>query len=314
MTIKKRLLSLTFMILILLTSFANTTAIEYKLINSEESVENAEIIEIKESYLKDIQKIKLNGKQVFDDISDIVRFSISDKDFSYIQKLAENGYSAREISKYSQLDISTEEIINFKDTKKPNCVFIYPKRDKENAFDEKKAIEFFNKISSEYDVYVLFAETEKDVYNALNKIQNIELLIIAGHGTYQSISLGENDLRIEKAEFDERYVLDIYDYELKYHLDNLNKNATIFLYACSTGKDRENLAESINEITNVKVISAKDTFFSSDIEIVSVYPFDIKIIKNGEDITNISETKEKAINLEKKRFDVFGNIFRIIGF
>ncbi len=184
-----------------------------------------------------------------------------------------------------QLGLTKTDFTSFQDTEKPNAVLVYPTEDKNGAFQNNVAIDLFRKMKGVYDTWVVFATTEHDVYTALTSIPNIEFLVLAGHGSPHELILGTMDIKKAKEEADEVYTIDRTDFELGQYLENLHPDATIFLNACKTAEgarnDTDNLANFIIGLAGERsVIAATDSFTMLDIQIQSLYPFEIKIIKD----------------------------------
>jgi len=186
----------------------------------------------------------------------------------------------------------------FQDTIKPNAILVQPVADNVNAFKSRKAIEFYDQLFDAYDVKVVFADEESDVYAAIDTTPDIKALIITGHGYMDHLRLGHEN--------DEKARIDTTDSELKDYFAKLDLDAVIFLNSCSTAKDKmlvevtysadqpsipmvlkmNNLAYWITRWANGrKVIAAKEDFKSQHIQLVSAYPLDLNIIIDGKDIT-----------------------------
>lgn len=188
-----------------------------------------------------------------------------------------------------------DNIVNFKDTKKPNALVILPKDDRKGAFYSPESMLFYKDLMKEYDVLFRVVNSEKEVYNAINQVPDISLLILGGHGSPNSIYLGNSGGRLSIAGKEDSYYIDISDTELKNYLDKLNSNAIVFLYSCSNGeggKNRKNLANFVSGMGNgKKVISSKKPFSDQDIKINSIYPFDIEIIPSENSDSNYTYTQ-----------------------
>ncbi len=196
----------------------------------------------------------------------------------------------KEELKKSVLDSIVE---NFIDTKKPNALIIHPYSDWNGVFKnfiiQRGFCQFdLKKLKKDYDIKLSFSETEKEVYSAIKEIPNIELLVICGHGSKKSLSLGDTDKRVSKSEKSEEYSIDFSDEEFKEYLDRLNKNAVIFLNSCSNAKEnlfnKKNLAKFISTMAeNKKVVAWKKSFSNDDLKIKNCYPFEITdgCLRNG---------------------------------
>lgn len=193
-----------------------------------------------------------------------------------------------------------DSILNFKDTKKPNALIVYPYSDWNGAF--KTLMEYswrdnsIEKVKEHYDIRFIFAETEKDIYLAIKEMKNIDLLYINGHGERRSISLGDVDKRIFNSKKNEEYSIDGSDRELKEYLNFLNDSARIFLYSCSTGEEKffnkKNIAKFISESAkNKKVIAYKKP--PRHIRVKNYYPFELEHSKYDGEVNYVSGKKEK---------------------
>jgi len=186
----------------------------------------------------------------------------------------------------------------FHDTSKPNAVLVQPFSDHKNAFSSKEAMGFYDKLFEAYDVKVVVAEEEGDIYTAIDTTPNIKALIISGHGTINDLMLREGNK--------EEYRIDTTDSELKEYFSKLDMDAVIFLNSCSTAKDKiivnmtysadqppvprvlkmNNLASWVERWAGGrKVIAAKEDFSGNDIKVVSAFPLDVNILVNGKDVT-----------------------------
>lgn len=191
---------------------------------------------------------------------------------------------AYKIRLHSLFDL-TEDDLSFQDIIKPKMLFVQGVKDWNGAFGKTTGKDFFKKIKGKYDVKFIFAENEKDIHSIPENLKDVELFILAGHGSKTTLSLGEKDLRVSKKEEDETYTIDISDKEFGDFLDRLNPKATIFLYACNNAGDngsKINLATFIKQIANGRrVIASKTPCSASNIQLNKVYPLDI-IIKDKE--------------------------------
>jgi hypothetical protein len=207
--------------------------------------------------------------------------SIKDKD-------GKPKFKGQELYRFYQLGLKKSDLERFNDTEKPNAVIVYPTRDWNLVFEKIESIEFFQKVRKAYDVNIVIASEEKQTYKVIEDTPNIELLILAGHGSKDSLSLSESDLRLfSSTKDDERYKIDKTDSELGKYLSKLEKNATIFLLSCSNaegGEEADNLANYVIKLAGGrKVIASKKPFGFKEIEINSLYPFDVSIRKRSED-------------------------------
>jgi len=209
--------------------------------------------------------------------------SIKDKD-------GKPKFNGQELYRFYQLDLKKADLEKFNDTEKPNAVIVYPTRDWNIVFEKNESIDFFQKLRKAYDVNVILASEENQAYKVIEDTPNIELLILAGHGSKDSLSLSDSDLRLFcSIKNHERYKIDKSDSELGQYLSKLENNATIFLLSCSNaegGKEAENLANYIISLAEgKKVIASEKPFRFEDIKVNSFYPFDVKITYKSKDCT-----------------------------
>ena len=164
----------------------------------------------------------------------------------------------------------------FTDTDKPNLLLTYPLLDNPKAFFSPSAREMIKTLSAHYDIWIATVANESELYKAIRKTPNIDLLILSGHGSKDNIMLN-----IPKEGFEELSYIDVGDKELKRYLKRLNKNATIFLNSCSTGmggKETNNLANEIARLApGHKVIAATESFSAQEINIINPFPLEIEI-------------------------------------
>ncbi|OVE74480.1 hypothetical protein BVX95_02430, partial [archaeon D22] len=154
-----------------------------------------------------------------------------------VQNFQKKGFTSFEAYRLTQLgytpnDFDSSGKQKLRESNKPNCLFVYPLSDHNGAFEDyEEALTFFQGIKNNYDVNILFAETESQVYDKLYELRNdnIELFVLSGHGTAKSISLGEEDLRVANAIKGEEYIVNTADTEFLKFLNYLSPKASIFL-------------------------------------------------------------------------------------
>ncbi|HLD72227.1 MAG TPA: hypothetical protein VJA23_01445 [Candidatus Nanoarchaeia archaeon] len=236
----------------------------------------------------------LFGRAVFSNDEDLVHYVLAEGDSDQTREFINLGLDARSAFLYTLLDLSPEEAISFADSDKPNALLIFPYSDWNYNFSSSEMRELTQKLKESYDLLVKVANQEETFYSALEEVPDAELLILSGHGTASSLSLGETDLSWFPSEKDESYQIDLSDWELEEILNQLHPSAVIFLNSCSNGYGRENLGNLANFIANQaggrKVISGIDLFSSGEIMINSIYPFDASIIGQplGTDLTYVT--------------------------
>lgn len=249
-------------------------------------------------YAKELAALQdRQGNLFFTTGNDVVAFKNSAGSYDYaarfasaVDKEGKKLFSGNQLAQLYSLGLDLQQLLTFTDTAKPNALLVYPTSDR-GTFRNEASIKFFKKIQEGYDTKVVVASREGEVYGALESRDDFELLVLLGHGAKTTLSLGENDLRLQKAEKDETYTIDTSDWELETYLRHLTPNAVIFLYSCNTGEGRgeaQNLANAIAEWGGVrKVIAPTEVLNTSRVTVNSLYPFDVTLIdeKGERDIT-----------------------------
>ena len=244
-------------------------------------------------YAKELASLKDKDGKLFFTGYDLVAFKHAGGTVEYARKFVSatnsdgRNFSGSQLPQFYKLGLDLEEIITFTDTLKPNALLIYPTHDGElgyfhknyGAFRETASLELYQQLKNNYDLKVNVSSVEEEVYDALTVSKGFMFLMLAGHGTEKTLSLGENDLRSMNAEKDEKYTLDTSDSELEGYLQNLDPQATIFLGSCSNGKGgagADNLANSIATWgKGRKVIAALEDLEVGKINMLIAYPFDV---------------------------------------
>ncbi len=191
-----------------------------------------------------------------------------------------NVFRGAQLAQLYRLGISAPEALAFEDTAKPDALFIYPASDNNpdlygryvgGVFRDANSINFFNEAKKAYDLKVEVVAEEDQFYARLLSSVEFEYLLLAGHGSADSLALGTG-------EEDERQKIDIYDLELENYLQNLAPNAVIFLYSCSTGEGGDNAVNLANTLAKWahgrKVIAPKEPLYTNRVAVNSFYPFD----------------------------------------
>jgi hypothetical protein len=241
------------------------------------------------SYAKPFASVKdKKGSRRFTDY-DIIRFRETGVSLEEAVAFAGRGFNPKETYRFKQLGISLEEALAFRDTEKPNALLVYP-MDDSGAFENKAAIGIYSRIKEVYDVKTVIAATKKDVYAAIDKTPDIELLVLGGHGTSETLTLGEDRKN-------EQHRIGISDIELGEYIRKLSIAAVIVLDSCRTaqgGGEGKNLANFVAGMSEGrKVIAAYESYGSSNVVIISIYPFDMDIIVDGRSVAY-----KKAGNME----------------
>ena len=198
----------------------------------------------------------------------------------------------------SSYNLAKDDFKKPQDSENPNALIVYPGSDYNGVFSGSRFSEMTNVIKASYDTRIVIANSEDELYKALDNTKNIDLLVINGHGSKQELTLGQSS-KPQELNF-----LDTSDYEIKEHLRSLNNNAVIFLNSCSTGKGgkkAENLANLLanNSPEGVKVYAPKGKPTGLCYSITSVYPFAVEIrsynIAKQEKLVNIRTPLDKKI-------------------
>ena len=155
---------------------------------------------------------------------------------------------------------------NIKDTSNPNALVAITTSDSGSAFATTYFKKFFNGVDEHYDTWWIFADNENQVYSAMDKVPDRCFTVLAGHGTTQTLTLGNTR--------NETYTIDVSDNELKDHLGNSNPGEVILLASCSTGWGKESLGETIATITGKKVIAPKRSTSGDELRVINWVPFD----------------------------------------
>ncbi|HLD39972.1 MAG TPA: hypothetical protein VJB13_02420 [Candidatus Nanoarchaeia archaeon] len=205
-----------------------------------------------------------------------------------------NIFTGAQLPLLYRLGLDLPEMINFKDTSKPNALFICPTNDnnpssnglyKEGVFRNDLFLDFFKGVKKAYDVKIIVASKEDEIYQPLLLPTNFEYLVLAGHGNATSLVLGSKDTFYNQDLPDEKLSLDISDTEFEKYLQNLSPKAVIFLYSCETGKGgkaEKNLANTISGwAKNREVIAPTEVLVVGQVNVHSFYPFEVTL-KNAE--------------------------------
>jgi hypothetical protein len=205
-------------------------------------------------------------------------------------------FTRAQLKRYCDLGLSKDEVMNFSDTSKPDAIVVLPSADDVDAFYNDPALVLYRFLGDVYDVFFRIASTENDVYFALDSVPEASLFILGGHGTVDDIALGKFSLKNWKDSRTsmELYKIDTSDYELGEHLQLLAADARIFLYSCENAKGGEGADNIANFIASLaqgrKVFSAAESFNSTDIRVGSLSPFDVRIMRDGKDVTYVGQS------------------------
>jgi hypothetical protein len=200
-------------------------------------------------------------------------------------------------------DIDYSSLGTFVDTELPNAVVAYPCRDVSSDGERENNV-FYRSgrllgiMFQNYDVNFVLVRYEKEFYQALSETPEISTVVVAGHGT-------RTFLRFSRATgiapaVDERTKLDLNDDELANYLGNLLPDVRWFHFSCLNGRggdSTENLGSMIRyNLQNVAPHSAdffgRTSFSENRILVVNPYPLNIRILKDGNDVTITNATDE----------------------
>lgn len=160
-------------------------------------------------------------------------------------------------------DMLLKQAEEFDDTSKPYGVILYPFNDWNGAFyaDKKAFEELYKGVKGEFSLRVVECEGKIDVARALIKLNRkynppdgtgykIQLAILGGHGTEDSIRFGGEE---------ERHVLrtkDLMGKGTEKASQFFDENPTIILVSCSTGADA-GIGLELSKKLRAKVIAPK---------------------------------------------------------
>ena|GEM_PF-6379236 len=183
----------------------------------------------------------------------------------------------------------------------PLLIVAYNKNDWNGAFyDNFDSMHF---LQNHYRMLVVEMETELEFYGQLSKIEQdhgkIDTLIIGGHGSEGSISLGMGPEEIYDLTFEDLREMRKYKYLFK-------EKPTVILQSCSTGKDESAIGARISRIWDAKLFAPKE-------------PTSVKEIRVDKETGEISEViyGEKSAVFEngKEKQEHAGSLLqRIFGF
>ncbi|MCF7866965.1 hypothetical protein K9L67_05470 [Candidatus Woesearchaeota archaeon] len=146
-----------------------------------------------------------------------------------------------------------------------------PRHDHNGAFGNivNQAINLPIELFEVHTKYIMNPKQLSNTIKQIGKHKQIDVLLIGGHGEQHTIFLDEMDIRyvIDKKMLD-KYFEDIDKY--------FSETAYSYLISCSTGKDKNNIAQTIANKFNINVTAP----------IIDASHEEINIIKNGQE-TNI---------------------------
>ena len=183
------------------------------------------------------------------------------KTFADFKALIHKQYNIEFIRRFRSIE-NLINVLNVRDNPvaprdtKPLAILVYPKIDHNTAFEQHPTIDRLIELG--YRVSYFEANSEKDAEGYLKLATNegknkADLIVLAGHGTSETLALGSKDLGKGGEMKDETLYIDTSDFKngksdiniAKYILSDSN----ILLYACSNGKDGKdnpnNLANTI---------------------------------------------------------------------
>lgn len=233
---------------------------------------------------------------------------------SYRDSFQHHRFYGAQLPQFFALGLTAEEILYFKDTEKPNALVVYPAYDingsgYEGAFRTPEALKLFKHIRERYDVKIVVASLEEEVYEALTSGPKFDFGMFSGHGSPFDLRLGMTCPPIsdpatgmtKKAVELESLIIDTGDFELNSLFDNFNEDAVIFLNSCSTAEGGDDLSNLANHVAlfawGRKVIASKAPFSASDVKIdpEKIYPFDLRIVVGKVDETYVAKVEAMEI-------------------
>ena len=212
-----------------------------------------------------------NGKLIFYNLEDVSLLVEDGGNLNDARMYAERGFYLNDMLIFLTLGI------NLEDTERPNAVITFPYTDTHSRpFGRHNLNHFLETLAEDYDIFPFLVRNVQEVKEAIYSNNDIELLILFGHGSRRSILLERNG--------DYRERIDIGDIQFCDYISHLNENAVIYLGSCLNGeggRGAENLANMFMDCADGRtVISATDTFVPRRVRINSTYPFDISIPSN----------------------------------
>lgn len=267
-----------------------------------------------------LSELTYSNREPFFTCEDIVKYIWYGGSLEYAKEMASyrdssqhNFFYGAQLPQFAALGLKADEILHFRDTEKPNALIVYPTYDinsdgYEGAFSTPEALKLFEHIRERYDVKIVVASVEEEVYSGLASGPIFDLGMFSGHGSSDSLRLGmtgpprvSNPATHSGRGTLEGLTIDTEDFELASFFHNFSKDAVIFLNSCSTaegGKDFSNLANHVAQFApGRKVIASKVPFSGSDVKIdlEKIYPLDLRIVVDGIDQTYVAKTDATGI-------------------
>ena len=205
-----------------------------------------------------------------------------------------NMFTPAQLPQFYRLGLDLPDLLEFKDTLKPDALAVYPTSDnnpdgngayKGGVFRNDDSVKFFREMKKAYDLKVIVATEENQVYQALSLPTHFTYLLLAGHGDDDVLTLGRKDAYYNPDVDEEKFHIDTSDTEFESYLQNLAPQAVVFLYSCKTGKA---LAPKIAGWAHGrKVIAPTDVLSTNHVTVRSFYPFEVTLSDGqGKDITS----------------------------
>jgi len=244
---------------------------------------------------------------------DIVKYVWYGGNYEYAKEMSsvidgngKNVFYGAQLPQFAYLGLSVDEIVNFKDTEKPNALVVYPTYDInysgiEGAFAVKDSLKLFKLIKDAYDVKVIVASDKDELCGAIDPSKKYKLGVISGHGSKTSLTQGKPcDAGASNCD-DKKYYIGTDDFELASCFDGFHQDAVIFLNSCSTaegGDDMFNLANHMAQFAlGRKIIASKVPFAAPQLEVDNIYPFQARIVVDEIDQTYVTKAGTGVINL-----------------
>src|SRR3989338_5122390 len=155
------------------------------------------------------------------------------------REVVECGYFSREsriCTLESELGLDEDELLNPKDTERPNILAFLPVYDNNDAiYGSVNINKIYRYLLRFYDVSFVIAENESDIYKTIaeNRHRDIAALIFDMHSNWNAITLS---LATSNRTEDD-VSLDIFDDEVEEYLNMLPKDSMIIFLGCNTANE-----------------------------------------------------------------------------
>lgn len=216
--------------------------------------------------------VNRNGKQIFYNLEEVEMLLEEGQNFDYARRLADRGFYLNDILIFSTIGV------NLEDTEKPNLVITFPFSDKiGRPFARYTLLNFLEPLAEDYDLSPFLVRNVPEVKEAIYSNDEIEALILFGHGNRTSILLERGEGFRERIRMNDSRICE--------YINHLNENAVIYLGSCLNGKggsSAENLANRLMDCAEGRrIIAALDSFVPNQVRINSTYPLDLTILSRS---------------------------------